>query len=241
MDTRGIGLLSPLANEGQWRSTPSAQDGITWELEAELRVYGCRLIQEAAMALHQSQRAAAIGQVLFQRFWFVSSLRSFTVAEIAQASLLLSAKLDEAPLRTRDLINVFGYALQRDAHIASTDPGPRERHLASLRMRKGGRHTSAPSCSLPGNQEKRPSNETRLFAWSPPRYQEGSYLAQKDGVVVAEMQLLKRLAFRTDVTLPYNTLANYLQLLGLTDAERYPGAAQMAWAVVNDTCVFAAP
>lgn len=193
------------------------------------------------MALRQSQRAAAIAQVLFQRFWFVSSLRSFTLADIAQAAVLLGAKLDEAPLRVRDLVNVFDFMLQRDTHAATTRPGPRQRHLQSLRERS---KESSSSRREPESKHTSRANtplsqgSSRPFTWSPPRYQQGTYLAQKDEIVVGEMQILKRLAFRTEVTLPYNTLANYLQLLGLTDNQRFPGAAQMAWGIVNDAYVF---
>lgn len=197
------------------------------------------------MALRQSQRSAGIAQVLFQRFWFVSSLRSFTLVSIAQASVLLGAKLDEASLRLRDLVNVFDFILQRDTHAATTNPGPRQRHFQSLRERHSKTHASTSLRRESESRSKRPAqantpptqHPSRPFTWSPPRYQQGPYLAQKDEIIVGEMQILKRLAFRTEVMLPYNTLANYLQLLGLTDNQQFPGVAQMAWGIVNDAYV----
>ena len=46
-----------------------------------------------------------------------------------------------------------------------------------------------------------------------------TFYGLKDALVVAEMQILKRLGFNVHVVLPYNTLVNYLRLLGLTERE----------------------
>lgn len=101
-------ILTPLATPRQVRNTPSSQDGIPPDLEADLRAFGAQLIQEAgtlaqlcvpppALAARASlltsgchlrparaadgrpQVAMATAQVLFQRFWFVSSLRQFGI------------------------------------------------------------------------------------------------------------------------------------------------------------------
>lgn len=71
------------------------------------------------------------------------------------------------------------------------------------------------------------------------KYVAQSYFAQsfydaKDALVIAEMQILKRLGFNVQVNLPYATMVNYLQLLGLTNSEEYPGVAQRAWGYLND-------
>jgi hypothetical protein len=44
-------LLNTLASPEQIESTPSRRDGIPEELEDELRVYGCQLIQQAGILL----------------------------------------------------------------------------------------------------------------------------------------------------------------------------------------------
>lgn len=44
-------LLNTLATAEQYRDTPSSQDGISADLEEELRVYGCQLIQQAGILL----------------------------------------------------------------------------------------------------------------------------------------------------------------------------------------------
>lgn len=53
----------------------------------------------------------------------------------------------------------------------------------------------------------------------------------KDALVIAEMQILKRLGFQTQVGLPYGHLINYLQVLELTGREE---VVQRAWGYVND-------
>lgn len=62
-------------------------------------------------------------------------------------------------------------------------------------------------------------------------YFSSTFYHLKDSVVVAEMQLLKRLGFNAFVVLPYGTLINYLKVLGLVSNE---AAVQKAWAFLND-------
>jgi hypothetical protein len=53
----------------------------------------------------------------------------------------------------------------------------------------------------------------------------------KDMLIVAEMQILKRLGFDVHVTLPYGTLINYLRVLELLENEE---ACRLAWGYLND-------
>ena len=91
----------PLASLQQVLVTPSRQDGVPEDLEDDLRVVGCVLIQELGILLelqvfrsqslsHVSasdepsfgdspQSTLATAQVLLQRFFYVSSLSSYTV------------------------------------------------------------------------------------------------------------------------------------------------------------------
>lgn len=71
--------LYPLATLEQIENTPSRQDGIPAELEEDLRIYGCKLISEAGVLLNQKQVAVATAQILFQRFWFVTSMKQFGI------------------------------------------------------------------------------------------------------------------------------------------------------------------
>ncbi|KAK0445501.1 cyclin-like protein [Armillaria borealis] len=105
--------LYPLASLSQIRQTPSRADGIPAPLESAILANACKLIHTAGILLHQKQVAVATAQILFQRFWFVSSLKSFSVADIAFGALYLGSKLEECSLRVRDLVNVYHVLLQR--------------------------------------------------------------------------------------------------------------------------------
>lgn len=113
--------LYPLASISQFERTPSLEDGIPADLEEDLRSYGCKLIHQAGILLKQKQVAIATAQILFQRFYYVSSMKQFGIGDVGMGALYLASKLEECPLRMRDLINVYDLLLQRAAHtVAST-------------------------------------------------------------------------------------------------------------------------
>ncbi|KAH9842836.1 cyclin-like protein [Rhodofomes roseus] len=197
--------LYPLASLPQIEKTPSREDGIPDGLEEELRAYGCKLIHEAGILLKQNQVAVATAQILFQRFWFVTSMKQFGIGDIGMGALYLASKLEECPIRIRDLINIYDLLLQRKAHIRAQAMASR---LAS---------TSA-----------HPRTE---FKYTPMSYFGNTFYELKDALVVAEMQILKRLGFNLTVVLPYNTLVNYLRVLGLTSRE---DVCTKAWGYLND-------
>jgi cyclin L len=109
-------------------------------------------------------------------------------------ALYLASKLEECPLRMRDLINVYDLLLSRTLHAAST-------------------------------------SSHKPFKYTSMSYFSSTFYDLKDALVVAEMQILKRLGFNVHVLLPYGTLVNYLRVLGLTNRE---DACQRAWGYLND-------
>jgi hypothetical protein len=111
-------------------------------------------------------------------------------------ALYLASKLEECPLRMRDLINVYDLLLQKATH--------------SLRP------------------------YTKEFKYQPMSYFGSTFYDLKDALVVAEMQILKRLGFNVNVVLPYGTLVNYLRVLGLTSRE---DVCTLAWGYLNDAFV----
>lgn len=113
-------------------------------------------------------------------------------------ALYLASKLEESPIRMRDLINVYDLLLSRALHTLSSTSG------------------ATPSAD---------------FHYEPTSYFSSTFYDLKDALVVAEMQILKRLGFNVQVQLPYGTMVNYLQLLGLTSEE---GVPQKAWSYLND-------
>ena len=116
-------------------------------------------------------------------------------------ALYLASKLEECPLRMRDLINVYDLLLQRATHSLSP-------------------------------------KATEAFQYHPMSYFGSTFYELKDALVVAEMQVLKRLGFNVHVVLPYGTLINYLRVLNLINRE---DVCTRAWGYLNDAYVFDSP
>jgi hypothetical protein len=165
----------------------------------------------------RKQVAVATAQILFQRFWFVSSMKQFGVGvrirdavapavalmmfaqDSGMGALYLASKLEECPIRMRDLVNVYDLLAQRAAHAVAA-----------------------------GHADRRPGG---AFEYTPMSYFSSTFYELKDALVVAEMQLLKRLGFQVNVVLPYGTLVNYMQLLNLASED---DMCSCAWGYLND-------
>ncbi|KAM5163418.1 cyclin-L1 [Mantella aurantiaca] len=92
--------------------TPSMLDGLDLSTETDLRVLGCELIQAAGILLRLPQVAMATGQVLFHRFFYSKSYVKHSFEIVAMACINLASKIEEAPRRVRDVINVFHHLRQ---------------------------------------------------------------------------------------------------------------------------------
>uniref|UniRef100_A0A671LTH2 Cyclin-L1-like n=1 Tax=Sinocyclocheilus anshuiensis TaxID=1608454 RepID=A0A671LTH2_9TELE len=92
--------------------TPSMQDGLDLYTETDLRILGCELIQSAGILLRLPQVAMATGQVLFHRFFYSKSFVKHSFEIVAMACINLASKIEEAPRRIRDVINVFHHLRQ---------------------------------------------------------------------------------------------------------------------------------
>ncbi|KAK4047272.1 hypothetical protein OIO90_006233 [Microbotryomycetes sp. JL221] len=147
--------------------------------------------------LKTPQVVMATAQVLFQRFWFVTSMKHFGVRDIGMGALFLAAKLEEHPIRMRDLINCYSYLIALIKHCA-------------------------------GNPGREPSTFT---SFTPGDYFANEFYDMKDALVIAEMQILKRLGFQTQTGLPYGHLVNYLQVLEIADHEQL---VSRCWGCLND-------
>lgn len=115
-------------------------------------------------------------------------------------ALFLSSKLEESPLRIRDIINCFSY-LESLIAYSSTPPYP-------------------PPSSFD--------------SYAPMDYFATEFYDMKDALVIAEMQILKRLGFQTQCGLPYGHLVNYLQVLELTSEKEL---VRRCWGYCNDMCL----
>ncbi|CAG9770355.1 unnamed protein product [Ceutorhynchus assimilis] len=105
-------LTNQLLPEENLTNTPSQADGLGIEAETDLRIYGCELIQTAGILLKLPQVAMATGQVLLQRFYYSKSLVRHLVEHTAMACVSLASKIEEAPRRVRDVVNVFTHIRQ---------------------------------------------------------------------------------------------------------------------------------
>ncbi|KAG9104637.1 hypothetical protein FRC06_000401 [Ceratobasidium sp. 370] len=204
----------PLASLSQITQTPSRADGIPEDVEEGMRAYGCKTIQQAGLLLKQNQVAMSTAQILFQRFWYVTSFKQFSVMDIAMGALYLASKLEECPIRMRDLINVFDLLMARAKHTLQAD---RKASLSPL------------SCDLT-------NNISQPFQYVTMGYFDAMFYDAKDALVVAEMQILKRLGFDVRARLPYGAMVNYAQVLNLTNAKGKDGEGvpQRAWGYLND-------
>ena len=54
----------------------------------------------------------ACGQVLFQRLYYAKSLVRYPMEATAMACVVLASKIEEAPRKIRDIINVFRHIRQ---------------------------------------------------------------------------------------------------------------------------------
>ncbi|KAK2710690.1 cyclin-L2-like [Artemia franciscana] len=107
-----ISLENCLLPSERLDSTPSSKDGLDHEIEMDLRIYGCDLIQTAGILLRLPQVAMATGQVLFQRFYYSKSFVRHPMEVTAMGCVCLASKIEEAPRRIRDVISVFHHIKQ---------------------------------------------------------------------------------------------------------------------------------
>ncbi|KAG0334189.1 hypothetical protein BG004_000526 [Podila humilis] len=180
-----LSLQNALLTLEQLQQTPSREDGVTEEQEDNMRQFGCHFIQTAGILLKLPQVAMATAQILFQRFFYLASLRKFAVRDISMGSIFLAAKVEECPCRLTDLVNVADHLCKRF--------------------------------------QRKPLEPLALYG-------EG-YYELKNAVVIAEMQILKKLGFNVHVQLPYAIMVNYLKVLELTE---HPVIPQRAWSLLND-------
>uniref|UniRef100_A0A3P8NLT6 Cyclin-L1 n=1 Tax=Astatotilapia calliptera TaxID=8154 RepID=A0A3P8NLT6_ASTCA len=101
-----------LVPEERLSTTPSMFDGLDLNTEADLRILGCELIQSAGILLRLPQVAMATAQVLFHRFFYSKSFVKHSFEIVAMACINLASKIEEAPRRIRDVINVFHHLKQ---------------------------------------------------------------------------------------------------------------------------------
>ena len=128
-----VSLEIQLLSADKLYPTPSMADNLPFEIEFDLRLVGCELIQTAGRLLKLPQTALATGQVLFHRYFYsksfiknpmeVNTIPTFynqipdliqvvILKLYAMASVFLSSKIEEFPRRIREVMNVFHHIKQ---------------------------------------------------------------------------------------------------------------------------------
>ena len=118
------------------------------------------------------------------KYFLVSSFLRRVIQDIAAAALFLSSKLEEHPIRIRDLINCFDYLLK----LVQWEAG--QAALEKARQ------------SLPASTSTAAS--AAEFVYQPMDYFAKEFYDWKDDIVIGESQILKvGLASRSRSTKPY--------------------------------------
>ncbi|TKS81220.1 Cyclin-L1 [Collichthys lucidus] len=133
-----------LIPEERLSPTPSMLDGLDLNTETDLRILGCELIQSAGILLRLPQVAMATGQVLFHRFFYSKSFVKHSFEIVAMACINLASKIEEAPRRIRDVINVFHHLRQIRGKKATPPPPVGEARGLSHRGALGSGKTGWP-------------------------------------------------------------------------------------------------
>ncbi|KAF4519186.1 hypothetical protein B566_EDAN008249 [Ephemera danica] len=211
-------LTNCLLPEEKLSPTPSQLDGLDQNTETDLRILGCELIQTAGILLKLPQVAMATGQVLFQRFYYSKSFVRHPMETTAMGCVCLASKIEEAPRRIRDVINVFNHIKQVTAGNLNYWGGFVVFHgIVSGRCDNGGgRLTQGCMCAC------------RTIA---PVVLDNNYIHLKTQVIKAERRVLKELGFCVHVKHPHKIIVIYLQLLGF---ENNTSLMQLSWNYMND-------
>lgn len=120
------GCQSMRKNELDYPS-PSREDGISPETEELQLSYGTDLITEAGHCLRLPQVAIISAQTVFQRFYFVTSLKAHGHVWIAAAALLVACKMEEHHRKIRDIATVVHYCfcVRENVGVAGSDGRPK--------------------------------------------------------------------------------------------------------------------
>lgn len=92
--------------------SPSSFDAISPELETDLRIAGCELIQTAGQLLKLPQPTIARGQTMYHRFFYTTSFLQQDFQSMAAACTLLACKVTENVRNPDDILNVFHHMKQ---------------------------------------------------------------------------------------------------------------------------------
>lgn len=132
-------------------------------------------------------------------------------------------------------------AREAEAKIESNPLLPSEIKASMLRHLRQKRSTTSPEAVQTSDEfdpEKLKKLDLNNFKYQPMDYFSQKFYDRKEEIVIAEMQILKRLGFHVQVQHPYSAMVNYLQVLNLTDNLEI---SQQAWGTLNDSLLTPLP
>lgn len=141
---------------------------------------------------------------------------------VAASCVYLGAKLEEWQGKVREIVNGWDWLVQRDEWMARR-----------ARRRGGGGcpWTRDGSIADATTDTTKNDDDDDEFKYRPHSYQSSTFFDFKDSLIIHEMQILKRLGFQMQVQLPYSTLVNYLNILGVGQDQK---VVQMCWSFCSD-------
>ncbi|KAJ9091834.1 hypothetical protein QFC19_008948 [Naganishia cerealis] len=126
----------------------------------------------------------ATAQVLLHRFFYVSSMLSFSVNDTSMAALYLSTKLCETPIRLKELLNVYLAVIHRNRHLRGS-------HAFNVVVEDKSKQSQTSTMDI--------QKMLADFGYQPPPSHASIWWTMKDAICIAEMQILKRLGFNMQV------------------------------------------
>ena len=73
----------------------SLLDGVSYEVECQLRAYGCDVLRSAGIMLHLPVITITTAQCLLHQFYFVKSLKKYDIKDMLLGAMFIATKLEE--------------------------------------------------------------------------------------------------------------------------------------------------
>ncbi|KCV70808.1 hypothetical protein H696_03159 [Fonticula alba] len=216
-------------------ASPSTKEGLSPELEYDLRVWTCDFVWELGIALTLPQNVISTAQVLLQRYYYQVSFSRSPAGPTALAAVFLASKLCERPRHHRDAIFVYHYlawraqqgsAPQSRAVIAQ----PTEADLKTARQKERQRlEGDNPLDATPTSDRMRTGLASSAggdasapslpldAGYSPLVSFSDEYTRLENILFTMEKVIIRALGFHLHVELPHASLLIYANVLGLHD------------------------
>eukprot|EP00239_Pterosperma_sp_CCMP1384_P002372 CAMPEP_0197850102 /NCGR_PEP_ID=MMETSP1438-20131217/14235_1 /TAXON_ID=1461541 /ORGANISM="Pterosperma sp., Strain CCMP1384" /LENGTH=331 /DNA_ID=CAMNT_0043463081 /DNA_START=233 /DNA_END=1225 /DNA_ORIENTATION=- len=232
----------------QLLDSPSRRDGICFEEEKKRRQGALRLLQAGGQLLSLPQPAILTAAVLLQRFYAVRSFRHYNRPQrIVTACLLLATKLEEAPRRISDILNLMRSLQSPLENLAIPKPitsligelslEPSKQADAAM-VDEQGEASAGPGAAADGERAQgEASTSGGSKGWSVEEdggkgvLVDSRYYTAKEELLEYEAAVLKAMQFDVFVLHPHKYLLNYSRALNCSQP-----VIQLAFGMVND-CV----